>query len=98
MNSIQASEVKKICLACEAGAGSSLMVKNGGLEVEIVHAPATQIPSDSDIVVCHTGLSGAAKAAAPENAVIIQFTMFMNDPSLKKLISDLAEGNEITSS
>jgi cellobiose-specific phosphotransferase system component IIB len=29
MNSIQASEVKKICLACEAGAGSSLMVKNG---------------------------------------------------------------------
>jgi hypothetical protein len=24
--------------------------------------------------------------------------MFMNDPSLKKLISDLAEGNEITSS
>ena len=72
--------------------------KKEGLEVEIVHAPATQIPSDSDIVVCHTGLSGAAKAAAPENAVIIQFTMFMNDPSLKKLISDLAEGNEITSS
>jgi len=29
MSSIQASEVKKICLACEAGAGSSLMVKNG---------------------------------------------------------------------
>ena len=106
MSSIQASEVKKICLACEAGAGSSLMVKNGlikkakkaGLDVEIVHAPATQIPADSDIVVCHTGLSGAAKAAAPDNAVIIQFTMFMNDPALKKLISDLAEGNEITSS
>jgi len=39
-----------------------------------------------------------AGAAAPQNAVIIQFTMFMNDPSLKKLISDLAEGNEITSS
>mgnify|MGYP003336306747 CR=1 FL=1 len=28
MSSIEASEVKKICLACEAGAGSSLMVKN----------------------------------------------------------------------
>ena len=72
--------------------------KKAGLEVEIVHAPATQIPSDSDIVVCDTGLSGAAKAAAPEKAVIVQFTMFMNDPSLKKLISDLSEGNEIFSS
>ncbi|MBL6629033.1 MAG: PTS lactose transporter subunit IIB, partial [Candidatus Actinomarina sp.] len=56
MSSIRGSEVKKICLACEAGAGSSLMVKNGlikkakkaGLEVEIVHAPATQIPDDAD--------------------------------------------------
>ena len=46
MSSIKGSEVKKICLACEAGAGSSLMVKNGlikkakkaGLDVEIVDA------------------------------------------------------------
>ena len=45
MSSIEAADVKKICLACEAGAGSSLMVKNSlikkakkaGLEVEIVH-------------------------------------------------------------
>ena len=29
MSSINGAEVKKICLACEAGAGSSLMVKNG---------------------------------------------------------------------
>ena len=29
MSSIKGSDVKKICLACEAGAGSSLMVKNG---------------------------------------------------------------------
>ena len=28
-DSIPASEVKKIVLACEAGMGSSLMVKNG---------------------------------------------------------------------
>jgi mannitol-specific phosphotransferase system IIBC component len=106
MSSIMGSEVKKICLACEAGAGSSLMVKNGlikkakkaGLDVEIVHAPATQIPTDSDIVVCHTGLAGAAKNAAPEGSVLIQFTMFMNDPNLKKLIVDLSEDNEITSS
>ena len=38
-----------------------------------------------------------AKQSAPENAVLIQYLMFMNDPSLNKLIKDLAEGNTITS-
>ena len=78
MSSIKGSEVKKICLACEAGAGSSLMVKNSlikkakkaGLDVEIVHAPATQIPADADIVVCHTGLAGAARNAAEDKRKI----------------------------
>ena len=102
MSSIEAADVKKICLACEAGAGSSLMVKNSlikkaGIEVEIVHSPATQIPADTDIVVTHQGLAGVAKQSAPENAVLIQYLMFMNDPSLNKLIKDLAEGNTITS-
>ena len=53
---------------------------------------------DADIVVCHTGLAGAARNAAPEGSVLIQFTMFMNDPNLKKLITDISEDNEITSS
>ena len=61
-------------------------------------APATQIPDDADVVVCHTGLAGAARNAAPEGSVLIQFTMFMNDPNLKKLITDISEDNEITSS
>ena len=106
MSSIEPADVKKICLACEAGAGSSLMVKNSlikkakkaGIEVEIVHSPATQIPADADIVVTHQGLAGVAKNAAPENSVLIQYVMFMNDPSLNKLIKDLSEGNTIISS
>ena len=106
MSSIEAADVKKICLACEAGAGSSLMVKNSlikkakkaGIDVEIVHSPATQIPEDTDIVVTHQGLAGVAKSASPENSVLIQYVMFMNDPSLNKLIKDLSEGNTITSS
>ena len=106
MSSIEAADVKKICLACEAGAGSSLMVKNSlikkakkaGIDVEIVHAPATQIPEDTDIVVTHQGLAGVAKNSSPENSVLIQYVMFMNDPSLNKLIKDLSEGNTITSS
>ena len=71
--------------------------KKAGIEVEIVHSPATQIPVDTDIVVTHQGLAGVAKQSAPENAVLIQYLMFMNDPSLNKLIKDLAEGNTITS-
>ena len=71
--------------------------KKAGLDIEIVHSPATQIPADADIVVTHQGLAGVAKSAAPENSVLIQYVMFMNDPSLNKLIKDLSEGNTITS-
>ena len=54
-DSIPASEVKKIVLACEAGMGSSLMVKYGmikkakkaGLEVNIEHSPVNLIPQDA---------------------------------------------------
>ncbi len=106
MSSIEASNVKKICLACEAGAGSSLMVKNSlikkakkaGLDIEIVHSPATQIPADTDVVVTHQGLAGVGKSAARETSDLIQHEMCMNDPSLNKLIKDLSEGNTITSS
>ena len=66
MSSIEAADVKKICLACEAGAGSSLMVKNSlikkakkaGLEVEIVISSHTNTKLDADIVVTHQGLAG----------------------------------------
>ena len=44
--------------------------------MEIVHAPATQIPEDSDIVVCHTGLAGAAKN---EMAALANFLDFKID-------------------
>ena len=48
-DSISSSDVKKIVLACEAGMGSSLMVKNGlikklakaGLEINVEHSPVT---------------------------------------------------------
>ena len=56
-DSIPSSEVKKIVLACEAGMGSSLMVKNGlikklkkaGLEINVEHSPVNQIPQDADV-------------------------------------------------
>ena len=68
------------------------------MSIDVIPSSMFSLPRLGPTVLSSTNFIGAAKAAAPDNAVIIQFTMFMNDPSLKKLISDLAEGNEITSS
>ena len=65
-SSISASEVKKIILACEAGMGSSVMVKNSlikkakkaGLDVSIDHSPVNLIPQDADVVVADAGFAG----------------------------------------
>ena len=104
-DSIPSSEVNKIVLACEAGMGSSLMVKNGlikkltkaGLDINVEHSPVNLIPADADVVVAHQGLAGRAREVA-ENSVVVTFNMFMNDPAISKLITDLSEGNEIKSS
>ena len=103
-DSIPSSEVTKIVLACEAGMGSSLMVKNGlikklakaGLEINVEHSPVNLIPADADVVVAHQGLAGRAREVA-ENSVLITFNMFMNDPAINKLVEDLKNGNEIVS-
>lgn len=103
-DSIPTSEVKKIVLACEAGMGSSLMVKNGlikkltkaGLEIDVEHSPVNLIPADADVVVAHKGLSGRAREVA-ENSVVVTFNMFMNDPAINKLVDDLSKGNDIHS-
>jgi len=102
--SIPSSEVNKIVLACEAGMGSSLMVKNGlikkltkaGLDINVEHSPVNQIPADADVVVAHQGLAGRAREVA-ENSVVVTFNMFMNDPAINKLVEDLKNGNEIVS-
>ena len=55
----QASDVKLIVFACEAGMGSSLMganqlkkmVKKAKLDVNVVHSPVTQLTEAADVVV-----------------------------------------------
>ena len=103
-DSVPSNEVNKIVLACEAGMGSSLMVKNGlikklakaGLEINVEHSPVNLIPSDADVVVAHQGLAGRAREVA-ENSVVVTFNMFMNDPAINKLVDDLSQGNDIHS-
>ena len=104
-NSIAAADVKKICLACEAGAGSSVIVKNGlikklkkaGVDIEVVHSPVVHLgDQDADNYVCHQGLADTAQSLKPDS-VVIRFMMFMNDPAINKLVEDLKNGNEIVS-
>lgn len=91
--SIQASEVKKIVIACEAGMGSSVMVTNklkkkvkqAKLNVTVAHTPARAIPKDAQVVVVHKGLAKLALEKAPW-AVVIPFDNFMNIPAFDKIV------------
>ena len=105
-NSVAASEVKTIVLACEAGMGSSLMTVNALKKklkkanvngVTVVHKPARAIPDDAQVVVVHQGLAGVARSKAPQ-AVVVTFKHFMNDPAFDRLVATLAAGGQIEAS
>jgi mannitol-specific phosphotransferase system IIBC component len=63
---ISATNVKTVILACEAGMGSSLMSVNSlkkklkaaqVTDVTVVHKPVREIPADAQVVVVHKGLA-----------------------------------------
>ena len=104
--SVAASDVKTIVLACEAGMGSSLMSVNALKkklkkakikDVKVLHKPARAIPDDAQVVVVHQGLAKVAKSKAPQ-AVVVTFQHFMNDPAFDRIVSALSEGGEIEAS
>lgn len=101
MANISGADVKHLVVACEAGMGSSVMVakqlakqlKDTGINV--THTPVNHLGEATfDLVLCHRGLGGRAKQAAP-GAVIVMFDMFLGDLKVAKLVADLKEGNEI---
>ena len=100
--SVQASEVKKIVIACEAGMGSSVMVTNklkkkvkeANLDVQVAHTPARAIPKDAQVVVVHKGLAKLALEKAPW-AVIIPFDNFVNIPVFDKIINAIQKNGVI---
>lgn len=102
-NSIQASDVKVIIFACEAGMGSSLMGVNSLKKklkkakvkgIKVIHKPARAIPANAQVVVAHKGLAKVARRKAP-NAVVIGFNFFLNDPAFDKLVNALKNNEEI---
>ncbi len=99
-----ADEVKLIVFACEAGMGSSLMganqlkkmVKKAKLDIVVVHSPVGQLTDEADVIVVHKGLAGQAHQKVPD-AAVVPFTLFMNDPAVKALVSSLKAGEPIVS-
>ena len=99
-----ADEVKLIVFACEAGMGSSLMganqlkrmVKKAKLDISVIHTPVGQLTADADVVVVHKGLAKQARERVP-SAAIVPFTLFVNDPAVKDLITKLSAGDPVVS-
>ena len=99
-----ADQVRLIVFACEAGMGSSLIganqlkkrVKDAGLDIQVIHAPVNQIPTNADVVLAHLGLAERARKAAP-NAIVLPFTNFLNNPAADLLVRRLQAGETITS-
>lgn len=95
--SVNMSAVKKIVFACDAGMGSSAMgatmlrnkLKDAGItDIEVVHHPVSEIPSDCQIVVTHHELAHRAVASNP-NARVIPIQNFMGAPEYAMLVEEL---------
>lgn len=104
--SISASDVNTIVLACEAGMGSSLMSVNALKKklkkakvdnVTVMHKPARAIPENAQVVMVHKGLANVARTKAP-NAVVVTFSQFLNDPAFDYVVNTLAAGGDIAAS
>jgi mannitol-specific phosphotransferase system IIBC component len=100
MTSLQAADIRKIVVACDAGMGSSVMLA-GQLRkqlkkypVTVEHAPVSQIPADADLVVCHAGLAQRARAAAGGTPVVA-FQVFLGDPAVTRILTAIKDGGVI---
>lgn len=101
--SINASSVNTIVLACEAGMGSSLMSVNALKKklkqakisrVTVLHKPARGIPADAKVVIVHKSLAQVARRAAPD-AVVVTFNQFLNDPVFDQIVDAFVKDGEI---
>ncbi|GAA2908473.1 hypothetical protein GCM10010517_74910 [Streptosporangium fragile] len=100
MASIESKDIRKIVVACDAGMGSSVMLATQlrrqlkDQKVEVEHTPVNAIPADADVVLCHAGLAGRARATAPDT-VLIPFRVFIGDPAVTRLISAIKSGGTV---
>lgn len=102
MSQIEAADVHKIVLACEAGMGSSALVVSQlkrqltGLPITIEHTSVGRIPADADLVLCHRSLAGRAGQVA-QGRVVIAFDTFIGDPVFARVVDALRTGKTVSS-
>lgn len=97
----EASGVKKIIFACDAGMGSSAMgatkfrnrIKGNRPDITVTNTSVENIPADCDIAVVQTVLAERAKKSAPQ-AQLIAIGNFLADPALDALYVQLTTGDE----
>ena len=97
-----ASEVKKIIFACDAGMGSSAMgatkfrnrLKSVCPQIHVSNTSVDNIPADCDIAVVQTILADRARKSAPQ-AQLVTIGNFLADPALDDLFFQLTTGDSI---
>ena len=100
MTSIDASEVRKVVIACDAGMGSSVMLASTvrkqlkGTPISVEHTPVAHIPDDADVVLCHAGLAERARSTVP-GRVVVPFQLFIGDPAVTRVVKALKDGGTI---
>lgn len=90
------SNINLIVFACDAGMGSSAMgesilrkkLKDAGLQIQVKHAPVSQIPGEADVVFTQENLVDRARASAP-TAHIIPIKNFLDNASYDNFINEL---------
>ena len=100
MTSIAGSDVTKVVIACDAGMGSSVMLASQmrkrlkKYDVTVEHVAVNAIPSDAQVVLCHTGLAQRARGTAPA-AVVVPFQVFMGDPVFDQVEAAIRDGGTL---
>lgn len=98
--SINGSDVKHLVVACDAGMGSSVMVTGAmkkrlaPMGVTVSHSPVNDLPPDTELVMCQSGLVERVRGIAP-GAVIVPFEQFVGDPAFAKLENAIKNGENI---
>lgn len=98
--SVPAAELERLVIACDAGMGSSVMVaaamtkKLTPYGVEVIHSPVNNVPADTRLVMCQSGLADRVRAIAP-NAVIVRFEQFIGDPAFAQVENAIKQGETI---
>lgn len=95
--------VTRMCFACDAGMGSSVMganilqkkVKNAGLGIEVIHESISHLPTDVQVIVTHESLVERAHNERPDITIVAlpASDNFVNSPRYDEIVGALQKSN-----